>query len=236
MFGPGIPLFERSRIYRRRFLAASGVALVLFILSAVTIRVDQAPPLPPRAGHPGRLVLLPEIDERKENVSELNQEAGGPPLPEALLAVDFELDLTHEAPDIVEETKLGEDEREIPPIDEPVAGPDQGTGQDALDAAVLSITSDEIVVLKFLKPPYPADARLLGVEGQVRVQALVGEDGRVREVQADPDDRLLPSCVEAAKQAALQWRFAPLFADGSARSFWVEIPFRFHLGRVSTGT
>jgi protein TonB len=237
MFGPQLPIHARARVYRRRLAVAHVVAAVILSAALVGIEYEPDPYTPPRAGYLGQPLIVERIDEIRDDVAPEELLAGGHPLPQAIQAVEVDLELTHEAPDLTVEERTGETEREIPEIEEPRPGPVEDEHLADRDAAPLSIRSREIVVLKFVKPPYPADARLLGIEGIVTIKALVGADGEVKETLTEADDDLLPSCISAARNAASKWRFAPLVQAGEPRQFWVEIPFRFRLdGRVETGT
>ena len=234
MFGPGKPREERLRIYRRRLRNAYLVAIALMGLLALTARFD--PDLRPSrtVGFPGPLVVMPELSD-EPGVAEQTRHAGGHPLPQALEAVDLAIDLTHAAPDIAVTKREGSDEREIPPTETAHPGPAEGPFDAREDVKVLSMTSPDIVLLAFHKPTYPTDALLLGIEGVVRIRILVGRDGRVREARAQPGHRLIDSCVRVSEEAARKWIFAPVRSNGTASEFWVEIPFRFRLGRVTTG-
>jgi TonB family protein len=60
--------------------------------------------------------------------------------------------------------------------------------------------------LSLPKPPYPAIAKLLRIQGPVNVQVLISETGKVISAKAVSGN---PSLVTAAQQAALQARFSP---------------------------
>ena len=60
--------------------------------------------------------------------------------------------------------------------------------------------------LSLPKPPYPAVAKLLRIQGAVNVQVVIGETGRVISAKAVSGN---PALVTAAQQAALQARFSP---------------------------
>ncbi|HUQ31904.1 MAG TPA: energy transducer TonB [Pyrinomonadaceae bacterium] len=60
-------------------------------------------------------------------------------------------------------------------------------------------------------PPYPPIARAARASGTVVVQVLVDEDGNVREANAVSGHPLLQN---AAKEAALQAKFAPTRLSG----------------------
>jgi protein TonB len=69
--------------------------------------------------------------------------------------------------------------------------------------------------------PYPPEARKAGVEGRVLLALAIGRDGAVAaaRVLSDPGSGL----GEAAREAALRFRFSPALAEGEA----VETEIRF---------
>jgi protein TonB len=78
------------------------------------------------------------------------------------------------------------------------------------------------------QPAYPDLARQAHVEGLVIVHALVGKDGRVKEVQLHPRTHV-PMLDQAALDAARRWSFRPALQSGHPVSVWVAVPFRFRL-------
>jgi TonB family protein len=75
-------------------------------------------------------------------------------------------------------------------------------------------------------PVYPEMARGAELEGTVRVLALVGKDGKVKQVRTDDD---LPMLREAALAAARQAAFRPALQQHRPVEVWVQIPMRFTL-------
>lgn len=78
-------------------------------------------------------------------------------------------------------------------------------------------------------PPYPLVARRRGLQGTVRLEVLVGRDGRVRDLKlaessghADLDD--------AALRAVRDWRFVPARRGGEPVDAPVIVPVRFQIG------
>jgi len=104
--------------------------------------------------------------------------------------------------------------------------PSRGRSQAPLRIAY---TSPEFSLVKFVEPYYPTDARGLGIEGRIVVHTLVGEDGRVRRMRVDRARELPESFAVSAQWAIRQWEFVPVVREGTARSFWVEIPVRFRI-------
>lgn len=94
------------------------------------------------------------------------------------------------------------------------------------DAEVYRVV-DELPVPVFAPTPaYPAWAREAGVTGRVLLEALVGRDGRVRQVVIVKDANGLGG---DAKETLLRWVFRPARVNGAAVATWVAIPIVFRL-------
>ncbi|MCW4462252.1 TonB family protein [Sphingomonas sp. BT-65] len=79
-----------------------------------------------------------------------------------------------------------------------------------------------------LQPPYPPSAIRGGIEGSVKVRALIGVDGRVKviEVVKSPNDVL----ADATRRHALaRWRFKPATRDGIPVEGWKTMTMRFQI-------
>jgi protein TonB len=77
-----------------------------------------------------------------------------------------------------------------------------------------------------IPPNYPDMAREAGVDGTVMVQALVGKDGRVRDVRVV---KSIPMLDDAAKAAVRQWVFKPALSTNKPVAVWVGVPVKFSL-------
>jgi protein TonB len=75
-------------------------------------------------------------------------------------------------------------------------------------------------------PSYPDLAREAGVDGTVMVQALVGKDGKVKDVRVV---KSIPMLDEAAKSAVRQWVFKPALSNNKPVAVWVGVPVKFSL-------
>lgn len=75
-------------------------------------------------------------------------------------------------------------------------------------------------------PQYPDLAREAGVDGTVQVQALVGKDGRVRDVRVVKG---IPMLNDAAVAAVKQWVFKPALSNNKPVAVWVAVPVKFSL-------
>jgi protein TonB len=78
------------------------------------------------------------------------------------------------------------------------------------------------------KPSYPRAAVRMGLEGVVRIEVLVGADGRPRGLTlAHSSGHAVLD--EAALEAVATWRFVPASRGGEAVAARVEVPIRFML-------
>ncbi|MGH9761345.1 MAG: energy transducer TonB [Blastocatellia bacterium] len=92
------------------------------------------------------------------------------------------------------------------------------------DAAIPEVEAG--VAIRRVEARYPDDARLLGVNGFVTVQAIVDERGNVQSARATSGPRPLR---KAAEDAALRWRFKPGFLSGAPVRSVARISFHFEL-------
>jgi protein TonB len=79
-----------------------------------------------------------------------------------------------------------------------------------------------------VEPKYPPLARQTRLEGTVRLRAIVGTDGRVREVEMLSGHALL---AQAAMDAVLQWRYRPTLLNGRPVDVETQITVVFVLNR-----
>jgi TonB family protein len=87
-------------------------------------------------------------------------------------------------------------------------------------------------VTKMVKPDYPEAARSAAVQGVVTMQALVGTDGIVKQVQVVEG---APELRDAAMQAVRRWQYRPYRENGIARVFQTVVRIRFILDESSEG-
>jgi len=77
-------------------------------------------------------------------------------------------------------------------------------------------------------PEYPESARRLGIQGTVRVQAIIDKDGKVIETKYVSGPREL---TQAAIDAVKQWRFRPTLLQGVPIQVVTVFELNFNLGR-----
>ena len=75
-----------------------------------------------------------------------------------------------------------------------------------------------------LMPDYPPRALQRNIQGTVVLKALVGKDGRVRNVQVLSGPPLLASAVLEAVRA---WRYKPFYRNGEPVEFETQVAIEF---------
>ena len=78
------------------------------------------------------------------------------------------------------------------------------------------------------KPEYPDNARNKGWEGTVRLQILVGTEGRVEEVRVIGSSGYA-ELDQAAQRVVRSWRFSPALQKGVPVAAWATLPVVFDL-------
>jgi protein TonB len=76
------------------------------------------------------------------------------------------------------------------------------------------------------KPVYPPLAKAARVHGTVRLQAVIGVDGHIRNLCLTSGPPLL---VKAALDAVQQWRYRPTVLNGSPVDVATEVDVNFTL-------
>jgi protein TonB len=106
-----------------------------------------------------------------------------------------------------------------PPPPPPPAVPERITVGGNVQAALL---------LKQEEPPYPPLARKGRIQGRVRMQAIIGTDGRIKDLTVLSGPPLL---VEAAVNAVRHWVYRPTVLNHNPVEVNTEIIMRFELTR-----
>lgn len=224
---------SRERAYRRGFAIALGASLLLHGALLFRFPAPEAgawrlwrPPAAPHIGFAGPEEVLPELNPQDSPADQ--QEALASARIEAGALVDAPLDYESDAKD---------PEAVAPPLPRGAAGRDKSTVLPVLElnesfslrstSAPTSHTQG-FVIEKLVRPEYPRVAIAAGIEGTVRVQAIVDVEGNVRAVEVDRSsaDR---SCEEETVRAMYKWRFRPYRIGGKPTEFTVIVPFRFRL-------
>ncbi|MDM0115311.1 energy transducer TonB [Variovorax sp. J22R133] len=96
----------------------------------------------------------------------------------------------------------------------------------ASDAKQPGATDDWKPATPNAAPPYPAESRVNGEQGQVLLHVLTGPDGRPTRVEVKKSSGYV-RLDDAAVAAVRKWQFKPLKDDGTIT--WREVPINFML-------
>lgn len=79
-----------------------------------------------------------------------------------------------------------------------------------------------------VQPKYPKEAKKNHIEGKVRLEAVIGVDGRLKEIKVISGDPILAT---AATAAVKKWRYRPTIVEGQPVQVVTEIDTNFALNR-----
>jgi TonB family protein len=82
-------------------------------------------------------------------------------------------------------------------------------------------------LVKMVKPAYPAEAKAAGIQGAVKLELVVGKDGRVQSARTLSGP---PELAGAATDAVKQWEYQPAVQNGEPVEFMVQVDVNFALG------
>jgi TonB family protein len=108
------------------------------------------------------------------------------------------------------------------------SGAGTATSPGSQDEAAIKVDTRPIP-LNRPRPEYTDRARNHGVQGMVRIRALVEADGSVKDVRLV--SHLPDGLDEAAIKAVRKMRFKPATKDGQPVAFWVTLEVEFNLRR-----
>ena len=107
------------------------------------------------------------------------------------------------------------------PVEKPE--PTQRSGPQHLSEGVM-----EAALIHKVQPQYPKLAQITHVSGTVQLRAIIGTDGRIRELEVLSGNALLqPAAVAAVRE----WRYRPTMLNGQAVEVETLITVNFVLGQ-----
>jgi protein TonB len=114
-------------------------------------------------------------------------------------------------------------EPELPRL---VTQDDPGAGLRRADVPV--VRSEDLVILTLVRPVYPHEARVQGLEAIVEVEALVDEQGRVRSIEVVSNTGH-DMFAQASRDAVRGCQFQPYLRDGEPSPVRARFRFKFKL-------
>jgi protein TonB len=79
-----------------------------------------------------------------------------------------------------------------------------------------------------VQPVYPLEAKQQGIEGVVRLQAILGKDGKVENLELLGGD---PTLAAAALDAVRQWQYQTTLLNGDPVEVVTEVDVNFTLAK-----
>lgn len=98
------------------------------------------------------------------------------------------------------------------------------SGVSSADERVVLSADAKQVVTHSVEPSYPTLAKQMKVQGSVVLQALIGREGTIQDLQILSGPQILSS---AAREAVMQWRFKPYYQSGQAIETQAKITVNF---------
>lgn len=103
-----------------------------------------------------------------------------------------------------------------------------GSGVELQPKRIVSVLS-EAQLLNRVEPVYPKMALLSGVQGEVKLHAIIARDGRIMSLSVISGHPLL---VRAAEDAVSQWRYRPYYLNGAPVEVETFITVHFTKGQL----
>lgn len=94
----------------------------------------------------------------------------------------------------------------------------------AVQRPIVSSAMDAMLINKVV-PEYPQIARLAGVQGEVKLHAIIARDGTIQSLSVTSGPEMLR---EAALRAVTQWRYRPYILNGETVEVETVITVNFH--------
>lgn len=214
---------ERDALYRRRLAIITAIVIPVLVAASIGLVRHARRDTPVQVGWRGQMELLPEITIEPDVPA---QEAAPAPAPASApepvaMAVAEHSDFQVSPP-----------VRESAPAPAPAEQPEIEARGAAISEAARSSPdisySDTYVILRMVKPKYPPHEEAAGIEGNVTVELLVDEQGKV--AQANVLGLVGPRSFEdAALDAVRLFEFQPPLEDGRPTSMWIKFVIKFRL-------
>jgi protein TonB len=216
---------QRDALYRRRLAIIASIVIPALLLVAVGAVRNARRDASVQVGWKGDMELLPEITIEPEVPA---QEAAPAPEPEATpepVALELAERSDFEVSPPVREAQSEPDPG--PPEEVEVEARGAAPSEAARSSPDISY-SDTYVILRMVKPKYPPHEQAAGIEGNVTVELLVDEEGKV--AQASVLGRVGPRSFEdAALDAVRLFEFQPPVEDGQPTSMWIKFVIKFRM-------
>ncbi len=178
--------------------------------------VTTAPPARPKSKPRTPPPSVPTLEEATAPV--VNRTAL-PPLDVEVVAGDQQRPIKTVNPSVKVDMQSG-----TPPSHGSAAVQQAASGVSSANERVVLSADAKQVVTHSVEPSYPTLAKQMKVQGSVVLQALIGKEGTIQDLQILSGPQILSS---AAREAVMQWRFKPYYQSGQAVETEAKITVNF---------
>jgi TonB family protein len=212
---------DKEQIYRKRLLIVAPIAVLAIALLFITS--DMVPPtvLDKTFGWKGALQVLPDItivpgSESFESFPRERQLR-------TMSSINFDVIEEKSEAEAGQKDNIYRDEPEIP------IPPEEGLDVVRTYEAHTSVPySEDYVILNMTQPEYPVRELLDGVEGDVTVELLINEKGKVE--KAWVLSAIGPKSFEKSSLKAVEkYVFEPPKENGLPTSMWIRFHIKFRI-------
>jgi TonB family protein len=130
------------------------------------------------------------------------------------------------APGVLPQTRMSAEGMVPPPAPSPSTY--SGTLESPTQRIKVAANVQSAMIVKKVPPVYPQMAKSAGVEGVVRIAALIGKDGTMQELHVLEGPAML---IQAAMDAVKQWMYKPTMLNGDPVSVETTIDVNFTLNQ-----
>ena len=161
----------------------------------------------------------PTVPTLEEATAPVVNRAALPPLDVEVVAGDQRRQVKTVNPSVKVDMQNG-----MPPSHGSSAVEQAASGVSSANERVVLSADAKQVVTHSVEPNYPTLAKQMKVQGSVVLQALIGKEGTIQDLQIVSGPQILSS---AAREAVMQWRFKPYFQSGQAVETEAKITVNF---------
>jgi protein TonB len=205
-----------------------GLLVIIPLLSTGVIPVSARMPI----YTPVKPVTLERVERVRTNTTHRSGPATSAPRSDEVVLVSNNPDAIHWGhirrtttdPTETKPPGYGDDPSKLPP--ELI---DNGPAKKAVrpgPSPIISVLS-EARLLNRVEPVYPHIAAISGIQGQVKLHAIIGRDGRIQSLNVISGHPLL---AHAALEAVEQWRYRPYVLNGETVEVETLITVNFRKG------
>jgi TonB family protein len=110
------------------------------------------------------------------------------------------------------------------------AGSDSRAGEAAGELTSAEVdTEPKVIAETKIQPAYPESARSAAISGSVVLEAVIGKDGKIRDIEVVKSPEGGTALARAAEEAVKQWRYEPATLDGQTVAVLAKITVKFRL-------